>query len=43
MIGALIIQRKVPGGFKALENHDLDAYLKDWADKSPVTLSPPPW
>ncbi len=32
MIGALIIKRKVPAGFKALDNHDLDTYLKDWAD-----------
>ncbi len=32
MIGALIIKRKVPESMAALERHDLDALLKDWAD-----------
>lgn len=32
MIGTMLIRRNVPKAFKALDNHDLDGYLKDWAE-----------
>lgn len=32
MIGTLIVKRKTAEGFEALNQRDLDTYLKDWAN-----------
>ena len=32
MIGAIIARRKLSSAFDALNNHDLDKFLADWAD-----------
>ncbi|HEY5159234.1 MAG TPA: hypothetical protein VII93_14830 [Anaerolineales bacterium] len=32
MIGALIVKRKVPAAFDAINQHDLDAFLKNYSD-----------
>ena len=32
MIGTLIAKRKIRSGFNSLSNHDIDTFLKDWAE-----------
>jgi uncharacterized protein (TIGR02246 family) len=32
MIGALIVKRKVPAAFDAMNRHDLEAFLKNYSD-----------
>ena len=39
MIGTLIVKRKTAEGFEALNQRDLDTYLKDWA-KDAVLVFP---
>lgn len=39
MIATLMINRKVAEAFEALDNHNLDQYLKDWAKEAVFTYS----
>ena len=34
MIGALLAKQRIPEGMKALNQKNLDAFLKDWADEA---------
>lgn len=34
MIGALIVKRKIPASFEALNRHDVETFLKDWHDEA---------